>query len=202
MLPLISFRQRRNYDCGPASLNIVLSHEGKSVNYENLLKLTRVRERDGLHGHLMAKTLTKYGLSGGYYEFCSLSGLRELYKQDIPVIVGWFMPRFGVPGNHWSVIQSVGKRYVYMMDPGIGKTRRLSQADFEALWFTIDTSATKRGMMRSPLAYVGMREVVIPYAEKYEHLITMAPATIKKIGRVGELKKKPSELPVSADEVR
>lgn len=190
MLPLIAFKQRRPYDCGPASLNIVFDHEGKTANYEALLKTTRVRERDGLNGHIMAKTLTKYGLDGGYYEFCSIEGLRELYKQGVPVIVGWFMPRFGVPGNHWSVVQSVGRRYIHMMDPGIGKTRRLARQDFEALWFTIDTTASKRGMLRSPMAYVGIREIVIPYATKYGHLVAMAPATIKKIGRVGDLRKK------------
>ena len=67
----------------------------------------------------------------------TLKEVRQYINRDIPVIVGWY----AFHGDHFSVIYSITKKYVYMMDTEShlknGK-RRLTVQRFQELWFDFD----------------------------------------------------------------
>lgn len=192
MLKLNRFIQKKSNDCGPASIFIILKFFGIKTNYKEVLEVTKCKKNDGVDGPTAAKTLTHFGLDGKYVDFCSIEGLRYCYERDIPVMVAWFTPRLTQPGNHWSVIQSVTKKTVRLMDPAIGKTRSFPIDDFEALWFTINAGASKRSLTKSPLNQVGIREAVIPKSCDHAIFMSKTAPSQKELRKVAEQKKGPN----------
>ena len=162
MLKLPKFTQKYSNDCGVASIYIILKYYDIKVGYKDLLESTKCKQTDGIEGLVVAKTLTQFGLDGKYIDFCSSDYLRKMYEKGVPVMVGWFSPRLTSPGNHWSVVQSASNKTVRLMDPALGRTRIFPLADFQSLWFTINSSASRRGILSNPLNHVGIREAVIP----------------------------------------
>lgn len=157
-LPIPPFLQKTEYDCGPASLKMVLNYFGIKPKYNELNKLSKC-DSNGTDSLAMVRALKRLGIEAHAYEFCSLADLRSWNARGLPVIVAWFSP---APGSHWSVVKSVGNKRITLQDPGIGRERRLNLDYFESVWFTIDPGVGSTWAYRKPTLYVGWREVVVP----------------------------------------
>ncbi|WP_298325237.1 peptidase domain-containing ABC transporter [Asticcacaulis sp.] len=106
-------------ECGLACLAMIASHHGASVDLFDLRRLIAL-SRKGVNLRGLVEHASRLGFT------CRPLGLEieEVSYLKCPCIVHWDM-------NHFVVLQSVGSRYVTVIDPAVGK-RRLSLKEFSS----------------------------------------------------------------------
>ena len=128
----IYYKQERSWTCGAASMRIVLSNLGinKSENeIIRLLKTNKVRGTWSRNFALLANKLKLKYISGNAN---SINDLRPLLKKGFMVIVCYYIPKDKV--DHYSVINKIGKKNVYFLDPWYGADYALSIRYFDSVW--------------------------------------------------------------------
>lgn len=131
MLAVRGINQRSGF-CGPAALAMVMDYFGVRETMKELGKRTGCTEEKGVEGRKLVTVAKQYGFEGLIKDRAELADLR-LYvkKKEIPVIVDWF----SVDDGHYSVVVDVGRKYIYLIDPEIGRIRKLPLATFYRVWF-------------------------------------------------------------------
>lgn len=131
MLAVRGINQRSGF-CGPAALVVVLDYFGVRVTMKKLARETGCTEEKGVEGAGLVRAAKRYGMDGWVKDKAEMADLREWVKRrQVPVIVDWF----SVDDGHYSVVVDVGRKYVYLMDPEIGKVRKLPLSTFYRVWF-------------------------------------------------------------------
>ena len=134
-------RQSREYSCGAAALATLLNTlRDDALTEGDLLDVLSIKADD----ITLPPDWRDVGMS-----FATLAGLADYFGRDAtgieiqgpqllllktPAIA--FLPNSHPP--HFTVIRSVGHRYVTLADPGWGN-RRLRRRDFMQLWLDEDT---------------------------------------------------------------
>ena len=121
--PLV--RQLERSDCGPAALLGVLRHWGGNATLPEVRALARTDAQGssflGLAEAARALGFVPRGVRGE---------LDELRRERMPCIAH-VLTSEGLP--HFIVVQAVGRRWVRIADPALGR-RRLRRAAFEGIW--------------------------------------------------------------------
>lgn len=139
MIKVKPFKQSKGY-CGPVSLKILLSHYGINKSESHLAKLTNTSRSKGCYASGLVKAGKKLGFKAYYKDNCSISDLKKLTKQNIPVIVDWFSPE---EGGHYSVVVGFEKNKIILVDPHFGKKRKIKIDKFLSRWFDFENDPPK-----------------------------------------------------------
>ena len=119
--------------CGPASLRIVLAHLGKNYSEEELARFASATVEVGTEHEGLIQAIKKIG---GFVFAKGEGTIEELEyftnKENVPVIIGWF----DKGGDHYSVVTSVTKKNIIIMDPAADTSKRLVKREsFSDIWF-------------------------------------------------------------------
>ena len=128
------YEQSRGH-CGPASLKMVLGYFGVEQSERRLAQLSGSTKGSGVGAQGLIVAARQCGLKGFYKDFCDNKDIRYYVNiKKIPVIVDWFSP-FPPPDGHYSVVVGIDRRFIKLMDPQIGRIRRIDFKTFNRLWF-------------------------------------------------------------------
>lgn len=130
LLQIKSFRQSPGM-CGPACLKMVLEYYGIKMTEKKLAKLCGATVSHGVEAEPMLAAAKKLGLKGFVKDHATISELRKFLKKEIPVIVDWF----SINDGHYSVVIGVGREYIYLEDPELGKLNKIKIDIFHRVWF-------------------------------------------------------------------
>lgn len=154
--------QANSTECGVACLAMVLSYHGHRMSVRQAREVCALG-RDGVSAGSLARTARGLGLNvvGRKPAAVEPGAIR------LPAIAHW-------EGNHFVVVERIGRRRVHVVDPRFGR-RRLTRAEFDAglgkavleLWPTarftpkpVDTEPFWRGYARSLLRLRGTRALL------------------------------------------
>ncbi|MCK4947465.1 MAG: C39 family peptidase [Candidatus Aureabacteria bacterium] len=125
------YKQRTDYDCGPASLKMVLAHYGKKVSDVRLRKLCKTSKGYGTGSTAMIKTARKLGFSVGHKNNAKIDDLKKNTLLHHPVIIHYVA--WG--GGHYSVVIGVSKKHILLADPSKkGVVRTVNRSRFLKYW--------------------------------------------------------------------
>jgi ABC-type bacteriocin/lantibiotic exporter with double-glycine peptidase domain len=131
MLDIKPVKQSKNL-CGPATLKMVFAYYGVDKPESYLARLSKADPNKGTKAENMVLAAEKLGFDAYFKDNCSLKELERLVKEEsIPVIFNWFC-QDGM--GHYSVAVDLTKRYVYYVDPNIGKKDKLTRTNFLERW--------------------------------------------------------------------
>lgn len=144
-LKLTPFRQTPGL-CGPASLKILLSYFEKNYSEKKLAQMSNASTKIGtLHGGLI-EAAKKLGAEVMAQDKGTIAELKKyIYKEKLPVLIGWFDDTPPDPWDHFSVVYHITEKFIYLMDPQLdsGK-RKMSLKKFLELWYDYDIDETKK----------------------------------------------------------
>jgi ABC-type bacteriocin/lantibiotic exporter with double-glycine peptidase domain len=132
MIKLKPHKQSK-YNCGPASLKMVLEYFGTLVTEKELAKVARTNKA-GTKGKNLVSAAKKYGYEAFIKDGASLNDLKKFVKNNIPVIVNWF----SVEEDHYSAVVNLDDKYVYLIDPEDAKLKKIKFDTFKRIWFGFD----------------------------------------------------------------
>ena len=130
MIKLKPVRQTAGF-CGPSSLRMVLAYYGIVKSERELAKLSGATRAKGTRAKGLLRAIKKLGFNGKIKDFSSISDIKKYVNKNMPVIVNWFSHDNG----HYSVVTGFKDKNIFLMDPEIGKTRKLEIDVFTRVWF-------------------------------------------------------------------
>jgi hypothetical protein len=123
-------RQSTGLTCYPASAAMLLHHYGISATECEMAYLGNTTPF-GSDAHSMARALTLKLLSRGWRAEMEATNYVTLVRRGDPFIAHVDPPDVG---SHAIFVQQAGPEFVEVIDPLDGARRRMSRADFEAVW--------------------------------------------------------------------
>lgn len=147
MLKITPFKQSDSSRCGPAAVKMVLDYYGIYASEEEICNRCHWTYERGCTNTQMKMAIESYGLEAKIYNNSTLEDIQYWLKQDIPVIVDWFTPGVNpgladMPNGHSSVVVHIDSEYVHLMDPEIGKVRKIPREEFMRVWFDWEHTLT------------------------------------------------------------
>ena len=142
ILKLKSFQETLNKGmCGPASLKIVLDYYGVYKTEKELAEMTGWNEGVGIDDKGIIFAMKSLGFKIKIKENSSFQDIGKWLDEKVPVIVDWFSrgrsdySDSAVADGHYSVVEGLDDKFIYLQDPEIGKIRKLKKDDFFSVWF-------------------------------------------------------------------
>lgn len=117
---------------------MVLEYYGIAKSESELAGLCGTHKVLGTTERQLAKAAKRFGLTVEVKSFCTYRDLNKWLVRKVPVIVDWFskgLPASSAADGHYSIVVGLDKRFVYLMDPEIGKLLRLTRSAFMRVWF-------------------------------------------------------------------
>lgn len=147
MLKITPFTQTDSSRCGPAVIKMVLDYYGIKVTEDAICQRCGWTFELGCTNDQMKAAIESYGLDCVVYNNSTLEDVKYWLNQGIPVIVDWFTPGADpslgdMPNGHSSIIVDVDNKYVHLMDPEIGKVRKILREEFMRVWFDWEQTLT------------------------------------------------------------
>lgn len=134
MIKLNPHRQQPGF-CGPSSLKMVLGYYGILKTENELAKLCGSDSKIGTRAPRLVAVAKELGMESFFSDESSLSELRRwVVEKGVPVIVNWFSEDKG----HYSPVVAITEKAVIMMDPELGRTRRVKIETFMRVWFDFE----------------------------------------------------------------
>ncbi len=127
--------------CGAASLLIVLKYYGMERTESELARLLGVDSSTGTDAAALKRVAEDLGFVVEVRNESTLEMVEDWIERGVPVIVDWFTrgrADYGdgaVADGHYSVVAGLDAEHIYLMDPELGKVRRLARGDFLRVWF-------------------------------------------------------------------
>lgn len=140
------FSQHDAMDCGPACLRMVAKYYGLEVDLQTL-RLWSSYTREGVSLLGISRSAERLGFRTMAVKIPFDGMETSLLHAPLPCIIHW-------NNNHFIVVYKVTKSYVYIADPGRGKTK-LPIADFKAGWLKADTEGI--ALLLDPTTDLGFR---------------------------------------------
>jgi ABC-type bacteriocin/lantibiotic exporter with double-glycine peptidase domain len=117
--------------CGPASLKIVFNYYGVEASEKEIAKIAGSLKEKGTGLIGLIKAAKSFGFETMIKDNSSLFDLKKYLDKRVPVIVDWFLEDDG----HYAVVSGLNEKEIILMDPAIGKERKIPLAKFYRLWF-------------------------------------------------------------------
>ena len=139
MLILPSVRQKTDYHCGPACLQLVLGHYGVAATQKELERIAGTNKRRGTTHTGLAHAFKAYGFAVEEKHHATFFNLKAwVMRRRTPVIVNWYAAFDHPAKGHYAVVTHIDDANIFLDDPEIGKVRKVALATFKQLWFDFD----------------------------------------------------------------
>lgn len=128
---------QKNGSCGAASLKMVFDYWGITLSESKIARVAGTSEEKGTSIQGLIKASEHFGFKAIVKKNASLDDLRQYIKQEIPVIVDWFLEDDG----HYSVVVDIDKNNIFLADPAMkkpflyGNIRKIPCKKFLGIWF-------------------------------------------------------------------
>jgi ABC-type bacteriocin/lantibiotic exporter with double-glycine peptidase domain len=128
---------------------MVLDYYGIKKSEVVLSRLCKVDKTNGVKAEDIKKAAERFGLKAVIKNNSGFPDIQKYLDKEIPVIVDWFTRGRSdysdseVADGHYSVVVGLDKKYIYLEDPEIGKTRKIRRDDFLKVWFDFEGNYIK-----------------------------------------------------------
>lgn len=141
ILQLPMREQKYDFDCSVAIAWSLLKYHKIKVDYNTLLKTSKVSPVDGLQPLKFVNLLKKFGLDANLDHHKTIRYLKTQIKKNNPVIVliqsrkeynkSWSNTwMYG----HWGLVFGYDTHRIFMYDPSIGGVRAYTYDQFNTRW--------------------------------------------------------------------
>ena len=165
MIKLKIFEQIKTGYCGPSALRAILNFYGLKISEQALGKKSRTSAKEGTDPESLIAAVKSLGWHGFWKEDGNIEDIKHFLKQEKPVLVDWFSLYGEHYEGHYSVIIGADKQYIYLVDPEIGRTRKILIEAFKKVWFDFEGPHIKNAKR---IYYEWM---FVPSPEKLEYRI-------------------------------
>jgi predicted double-glycine peptidase len=127
--------------CGPASLKIVFDYYGVERSEKELAVISGWRKGMGVDDKGIKKAAESLGFKVKIKNNSNFRDIEKLLNKGMPVIVDWFTRGRSdysdseIADGHYSVVAGLDDKFIYLLDPEIGKIRKIKRGDFLRVWF-------------------------------------------------------------------
>lgn len=128
-------KQKDGTSCGPASIKMATDFLGFNYSYAKISNISQYKKREGLFNCDLIETIKKLGLECEERTNSTWEDLIKYNKKDSVIILSWMLRGYI---GHFSVLEKVDKKYIYLADPEAGKIIKLQKLVFLRLWFDYD----------------------------------------------------------------
>jgi len=126
------YRQKTTYDCGPASLEMVLAFFGKFESQKKLEKMAHTSSKRGTHQGMIDLAL-KEKFFCYVNENSTISKIKSFIKKKLPVIVNFIEP--SADDGHYAIVSGFKDDHIILNDPWNGKNFKMLIKEFEKRWY-------------------------------------------------------------------
>jgi predicted double-glycine peptidase len=139
ILPVRRNIQDTDYDCGPASLKIILETINKSVSEKRLMGFCNTTSRFGTSFELLSKTLDKLGVEHKVHRRANVRLVEEkIFDLNLCLIDYQSWGEGGkdykdLKAGHYSVIFGFNKTHFYVADPNKKHTSKYEEWGFRTM---------------------------------------------------------------------
>ncbi len=167
ILPVKRNLQDEKYDCGPASLKIILDTLGKEIDEEKLMEMGKTTPEDGTTPKALITTLNKLKVAHTVFERSSVTIVESAITNLNLCLIDY--QSWGDNGKeyekletgHYSVIFGFNKTHFYIADPAKRHTEKCDEWGFRTIrkdlfekhWKDVESNGKKtfHWMMSVPL---------------------------------------------------
>ncbi|MBN1585014.1 C39 family peptidase [Candidatus Uhrbacteria bacterium] len=128
-------RQRDSSACGPTSIKMVANYFHVPISWDRIGKVSDYRRRDGLHNRDLVRTLEKLGFRVRSSINTTWSRLKRNNVTGKVIVVSWMLKGYI---GHFSIVDRITDKAVYLADPESGKIIRIDRIIFMRLWLDYD----------------------------------------------------------------
>lgn len=129
------FRQETNVFCGPACIQMVMRHFGKSYPSQSALaramKTDLYGDKGTSHGNMIGYFRAKGFIARSMY-FATLEDIERLMEEGIPCIVHFTEP--SEEDDHYAIVSEITPTKVVLNDPWNGNNFTFSREEFLKRW--------------------------------------------------------------------
>jgi len=169
------YKQKEEWTCGPASLQMAMSFLGEFRTQEELAKLLKLEENGWTGNDDMVRAAQKAGFYCYVAKETTVEEIKYFISLGYPVIVNYIEPK-GQEG-HFSVVHGYGwfTKKIIMHDPYHGKNIKWSEKKFLNWWRSGFESHTRWMMVLSKTPFTlgkqvePIKEEVLPEEEDLPH---------------------------------
>ena len=130
-MKIVPLKQKRKYDCGPASLRMAFNYFKLQMPYKKLVTLSGCNPEKGTTTKKMINAIKKMGLKAKSKYDATWKELKKNNKQNNVVIILWMLDG---DTEHYSVVEKLTKRRIYFADPWRGRTIGVKKKYFMKMW--------------------------------------------------------------------
>jgi len=125
-------RQKTDYTCGPAALQMVFGYFKDFISQEELAQKAKTDKENGTTNQHMIETVRKNGFFCYVNDNSTLNEIKHFIELGLPVIVNYIEPSDNE--GHFAVVSGCTRRNLILNDPWNGKGFVLKQSDFMERW--------------------------------------------------------------------
>lgn len=128
-------KQKHSSGCGPTSIKMVTNYFGIKLPMKKIEEICGMWKEDGMGNHDLVNSLEKLGFSVHAQYNSTWEELVAQNTKDYVVIVSWMLKGYI---GHFSVIDKINDKYIWLADPESGKIVKLEKNIFMRLWYDYD----------------------------------------------------------------
>lgn len=125
------FHQHTSYNCGPASIEMLLAFFGKKEPELKLAKLAKTK-KSGTENKGLINLARREGFYCYVHENSSINQIKHFINLNLPIIIDYIEPSRNE--GHYAVITGYNKKEIILNDPWNGKNFKLPYKQFQKRW--------------------------------------------------------------------
>ncbi len=134
------YKQKKDFTCGPACLQMVFNFFGKKLKQQYISKLANTTHKNGTRNKEMVSVAKKEGFYCYVRENGKLNQLKYFINRGLPVIIEYIEPSNN--DIHFSVVTGYSDGNIIMNDPWNGKDFIFDSRKFSRRWHATNKNYT------------------------------------------------------------
>lgn len=126
------FKQKRDYNCGPAVFRMALASFGINKNEKELAKLLKTNTKEGTKNRNFSTVADHFDLDYIVKKNASVSDIKNFSKKGYAVILAYIYPKENV--GHFAVLRKIDSKHIHLLDPLVGPKHKYLINDFKQIW--------------------------------------------------------------------
>lgn len=134
-MKIAPIKQKNKIACGPACIKMVSDYFKLPYSFPDIEKVSNYKKRGGLSNKELVDVLGRLGLHVKTKSNSTWMNLKKLNTKNKVIILSWMLDGYI---GHFSILESITKKSINLVDPALGNTRKLEKIVFLRLWFDYD----------------------------------------------------------------